>query len=210
MTLEEIRIRLESVLNPKRFKHSINVMNEAVELAGVYGENTEKAALAGLLHDCARGMKGEEIFSACEKYSILPDNVSKAQPELLHGVIGTELAREDYGITDRTVLNAIRYHTTGRENMELLEKIIFVADYIEPGRDFPGVREAREIAFTDIDRAVLLALNRTIEYVLIKGALIHIDTIFARNFMINSMKMQDRPDGDIKVRPVAISKKGLL
>lgn len=191
MLLADISRRLELVLSDKRYRHSVNVMDTAVKLAVKYGEDSEKAALAGLLHDCAREIRGVEVFEACRKYNIPVDYVSKAQPELLHGSIGAGLAKEEYDVSDESVLDAIRFHTTGRENMSMLEKIVFIADYIEPGRNFPEVHEAREIAFEDIDRAVLNALNRTIGYLVNRGVLIHTDTVNARNFMISLIKAKD-------------------
>lgn len=188
MLLADISKRLELVLSDKRYRHSVNVMDTAIKLALKYGEDSEKAALAGLLHDCAREIKGVEVFEACRKYNIPVDYVSKDQPELLHGSIGAGLAREEYAVSDESVLDAIRFHTTGRENMSMLEKIVFIADYIEPGRSFPEVHEARKIAFEDIDRAVLNALSRTIAYLVNRGVLIHTDTVNARNFMVSLIK----------------------
>ncbi len=197
MELTDIRKRLERILSEKRFVHSVNVMNTAVQLAEKYDEDPEKAALAGLLHDCAREIKGEEVFKICREYNIYVDGVSKIQPELLHGSIGAELAREQYGVCDESVLNAIRFHTTGRGNMSMLEKIVFIADYIEPGRNFPEVHETRKNAYEDIDMAILTALNRTIVYLLNKGVMIHENTIYARNFMISHIKPKSRMLGRV-------------
>ncbi len=188
MDLEDMRKRLELVLSDKRYRHSVNVMETAVKLAVKYGEDSSKAALAGLLHDCAREIRGEEIFEACRRYDIPVDMVTRAQPELLHGSIGAELAREEYAVWDESVLDAIRFHTTGRENMSMLEKIVFIADYIEPGRNFPEVHEARKIAFEDIDMAVLNSLDRTMGYLINRGVLIHTDTVNARNSVISLIK----------------------
>lgn len=184
MSRDEIKTKLEGSLTSKRFTHSLNVMKTSVELASKYAVNVEKCAMAGLLHDCARDIKGDELFEQCDKFQISIDEVSKAQPVLLHGPLGAAIAKTSYGITDEHVLKAIRYHTTGREEMTLLEKIVFIADYIEPGRNFPDVTKVRNMAFSDIDKAILMSLERTIMYVMSKGAPIHILTVKARNYII--------------------------
>ena len=184
MTRDEMKIKLEGTLSPKRFIHSVNVMNTAVELAKRYNVDLEKAAVAGLLHDCAREIRGEAALEHSRRFGIQTDYITQAQPELLHGPIGSHIARLEYGIDDEGILKAIHNHTTGRENMDMLEKIVFIADYIEPNRNFPGVEEARREAVVDLDRAVILALNKTIKHVMTKGALIHPETVSARNYLI--------------------------
>ncbi len=188
MTREDIKYRLEEILTPRRFIHSLNVMNTAMELAQRYGVDREKAAVAGLLHDCARDIRGEDILQLCGEFGIQVDEITRAQPDLLHGAVGAELAREDYGIADEAVLDAIRYHTTGYETMSMLAKVVFIADYIEPGRNFTGVNEARKAAYDDMDSAMILSLDKTIRHLLAKGSLIHPSTINARNFIISNNK----------------------
>lgn len=187
MTREEMKLQLEGALSPKRFIHSLNVMNTAVELAKKHGIDREKAGIAGLLHDCARDIRGDEVFRFCKLYGIEVDYVSAAQPELLHGPLGYHLAREKYGVEEQDILDAIYCHTTGRENMDLLAKIVFLADYIEPNRSFPGVEEVRREAFTNINMALLQALDRTVKYVMMRGTYIHPDTIKARNGIIKEL-----------------------
>ncbi|MCX7922211.1 MAG: bis(5'-nucleosyl)-tetraphosphatase (symmetrical) YqeK [Clostridia bacterium] len=184
MTIEEIKAKLENVLSAKRYKHSLRVMDTAVELAEKYGEDIEKARLAGLVHDCVRDIKGEHLLELCREYNVDVDNITKAQPELLHGPLGAEYIKSVYDVNDNEISKAIYCHTTGCENMNLLDKIIFIADYVEPGRNFPGVDEARRLAFEDIDEAMIYALDRTIKFVMDKGSLIHPDTVRARNYII--------------------------
>lgn len=184
MTREEMKMKLEETLSPKRFIHSINVMKTAIELSKNYGVDTEKAAIAGLLHDCAREIKGEQVFELCRRFNIETDYITQAQPELLHGPIGSYLAKIEYGVEEPDILRAISRHTTGHENMEMLDKIVFIADYIEPNRNFPGVEDARKEANTNIDRALIMALNKTIKHVMTKGAMIHPETVNARNYLI--------------------------
>ncbi|NLC69089.1 MAG: HD domain-containing protein [Clostridiaceae bacterium] len=184
MTLEEMKEKLKRDLDTERYMHSINVMNTAVELAGYYAVDKRKAEIAGILHDCARGLSREGIFSTCIIAGIKVDEINKRQPKLLHGPVGAYLARVDYGIGDEEVLEAIKVHTTGKENMGMLDKIIFLADIIEPERDFQGVDRIREMAYMDIDRALMLAFDRIITHVLEKRELLHPDTINARNYIL--------------------------
>ncbi len=189
MTLQEMKKKLEETLSSKRFKHSIGVMDTAVKLAKKYDEDEDKAAIAGILHDCARNIEGQKVFEFCERYGIEVNYITRLQPQLLHGPIGAALARDVYGVDDEDVIKAIDCHTTGKENMTLLDKIVFIADYIEPGRKFHGVEEIRDLAYKDLDKAILLSLENTIRHILNKGILIHPDTINARNYIImESMK----------------------
>ena len=142
----EISKKLRQVIRPSRYRHTLGVTDTAVLLAACYGVDTEKARLAGLLHDC-----GKEAASALE-----------------HGAVGAKLAKEVYGIEDEEILSAIRWHTTGRPGMSLLEEIIFVADYIEPCRDgrLPANRLQllRKTAFSDLHRTVVMILDDTFAF----------------------------------------------
>jgi|LSQX01.2.fsa_nt_gb predicted HD superfamily hydrolase involved in NAD metabolism len=184
MTLEDIKIQLEKSLPYKRFVHSVNVMKAAQELAARHKENEHKAALAGLLHDCARRFDKKETLKYCESKGIYIDDISFMNPVLLHGPAGSYIAKEEYGVDDEDILSAIYCHTTGKENMSILEKIVFIADYIEPGRDFPGVGKVRNTAFKDLDGAVLASLEQGIIHVILKGTLIHQDSVKARNYIL--------------------------
>lgn len=184
MTIDDIKNLLMEKLSPKRYKHSLNVMDTAGKLADTYGLDVAKASLAGLIHDCAREIRGNDVFLECNRFNIEISNVCKIQPELLHGPLGAKLAEEQYGITDEIILNAVRWHTTGHENMDLMAKVIYIADYIEPGRSFPGIEEARQLAFKNIDSAMVFSLDRTIRFVVSRGLLVHPDTINARNSIL--------------------------
>ncbi len=184
MNIEELKNILETDLIPKRFIHSLNVANMAVKLSSRYGEDCGKALVAGLLHDYARDVRNWDMVPLCEQYGVETDEITRSQPELLHGPLAAAIVQEKFGIDDPDILNSIHYHTTGRENMSILEKIIFISDYIEPGRVFPGVDEIRKVAFSDIDASIIIALDSTIKYVIKKGALIQPDSIDARNFII--------------------------
>lgn len=171
-------------LKTKRLLHSFGVRDTAEKLAEKYGVDKHKARIIGLIHDAAKEKSDEEIIEICEKNNYELDEVSKSSPSILHGFAGRIIANELMGITDEDSLNAIQYHTTGRKMMSDLEKIIYIADYIEPHRDFPGVSELREAAFRNLDEALLLAFDSTIKLVVSRRNLLHKDSVEARNYII--------------------------
>ena len=176
--------RLRNMLTPGRLKHSLGVRDTAVRLAEVYNCDVEKARIAGLLHDCAKDINKQQILQMCDKFDIVLDNISKHATQLVHGPLGAQIAKSEFKITDESVLEAIKYHTVGKAGMSKLTKIIYLADYIEPNRQFPGVDYLREIAFKDLNKAVILAIDNTIKYILKRGQLIHPNTIDARNYIL--------------------------
>lgn len=172
--IEAINAKLHSVLTPKRYKHTQGVAQESLQLAKRYGADTDKAYLAGLLHDCAKCFTDEEKLELCDRYGLVLDDILKSQPDLTHSFLGAKIAKEEYGINDSEVLDAIAYHTTGRPNMSILEKIVFIADYIEPNRDyFEGLDKVRELAYKDINKAIIYSLENTINYNKNKKRIIH-------------------------------------
>ncbi len=201
MNIEELKGILEADLIPKRFIHSLNVANTAAKLSSRYGQDGGKAVVAGLLHDYARDVRNWDMVPLCEQYGVQTDEITRSQPELLHGPLAAAIVHEKFGIDDPDILNAIHYHTTGRGNMSTLEKIIFISDYIEPGRIFPGVDEIRKVAFSDIDAAIIIALDSTIKYVIKKGALIQPDSIEARNFIIAGKRIAPGNNQSIPGQP---------
>lgn len=180
----EIDRYLKDNLKQSRYEHSLSVSDTAVKLAQHYNGNICKAKLAGLIHDCAKNMREEELLKIAHKCGVVIDRVCESEPELLHGLCSAYIAKNVMKIYDEEVLQSVICHTTGKKNMSLLEKIIYVADYIEPLRDFEGVEELRKAAYEDIDKALLLAFNNTINYVIVCGGLIHLNTIEARNYLI--------------------------
>ena len=182
MTYEEMKEKLKSRLKPTRYEHSVGVADTAVVLAERFGVNVEKARIAGLLHDCARQFPNEQLPTEAEKRHITYGMVEKNMPLLLHGYVGARLIEEEYGIADGEISQAIYRHTVGGADMTDLDKIIYFADMIEPGRRYPGVDELRSLAKTaTLDEMVLAGLTRSIKFVLEKGHLIHPDTVIARN-----------------------------
>lgn len=168
--LKKIRKAMEKTLDSKRYEHTLGVEYTAAALAMRYGASIKSAQIAGLLHDCAKCMSDDKRLSICEKHNICISEYERRNPSLLHAKVGSFLAMEEYDVTDLDVIHAILNHTTGRPGMTLLEKIVFVADYIEPGRDkAANLSEIRQMAFVDLDAAMLRILEDTLKYLEIKG-----------------------------------------
>ncbi len=163
--LKKIRKAMEKSLTTKRYEHTLGVAYTATSLAMRYDADIKNAQLAGLLHDCAKCLSDEKRLSICEKHNISINDIERRNPFLLHAKVGSFLAMDEYKVNDSDVINAILNHTTGRPGMSLLEKIIFIADYIEPGRkQAPNLKEIRKLAFIDLDEALLKVLEDTLEY----------------------------------------------
>jgi predicted HD superfamily hydrolase involved in NAD metabolism len=184
---ESIKKYLESSISSKRYVHSINVSVTAAKLAEQYGCDVLKADVAGLVHDCAKELDMEQLLDCLSEENIATDEMTLNTKELLHGPAAVHICRTVFGIEDKEILSAVRYHITGRENMTLLEKIIYLSDFIEPSRSFEGVEELRELATKDLDRALLFAFNSSIVYLISKNGSIHMDTILARNYMLEGL-----------------------
>lgn len=175
--------RIRGMLSDKRFRHSLDVRDTAVKLAEFYGADSRKAALAGLLHDCARDLPEEKLLVLARQNHIPVDEVDEALPIILHAPVGALLAERQFGVRDPVVLKAIALHTLGDKDMTLLDKIIFVADKAEPGRAFPGVQELQEIMWRDLDRAMLWCLDAAITMSLRNNELIHPKAVSTRNWI---------------------------
>ncbi len=182
--------KLKEDIGIKRYEHSLRVMETSIELAKRYNSSIEKAAVAGLLHDCGK-LKGEtNLLKVCSDFGIILDGMTKINSELIHSVLGAAIAEKEYGIKDEEVLKAIKYHTTGRENMSLLEKIVYIADLIEPGRSFEGVDKLRKLALEDLDRCLIYSLDNTLKFLIENKKIIHIDSIKARNYLLIQTTME--------------------
>lgn len=190
--MDSIKDYIEKNLSDKRRAHVYGVAETAKALAEKYGCNSEKAETAALFHDMFRSTP-EEILNMYVRQMNL-DTVYINNANLAHGPIAAVIMKRDYGIDDEDLINAVRYHTTGREGMSLLEKIIYLADAIEPGREYPGVDELRKIAETSLDKACLASMERSIKYICERGFFLHEDTIKARNDLLrkeSNMKCRD-------------------
>lgn len=158
--LHKIKKHLSKVLDEKRYDHTLGVAYTAAALAMRYNADIKKAETAGLLHDCAKCMENDKKLNICEKHKIEISEAEMKNPFLLHAKVGAYVAKKKYDIKDEDILNAIRYHTTGRPAMSLLEKIVYIADYIEPGRNHASnLDEVRTLAFQDLDSALIVILN---------------------------------------------------
>ena len=164
--LEEVVIRL---LNPNRVKHVLGCRDTAVELAKRWGADETDAARAGILHDITKAIDGPLQLTLCEAYGKILSDFSRRYPKTLHALTGSMVAERIFG-ENKAVVSAIEHHTTGKADMNLLEMIIYVADYMEPNRDFPGVERLRELAFSDIQAALKLGLEMTLEHLKRQGA----------------------------------------
>ena len=167
---EKAEKRLRKELDAGRFRHTMGVTYTAACLAMVHGCELEKARIAGLLHDCAKCIPNDKKIRMCKKNHIFITPAEEANPSLLHAKLGAFLAAKKYHIGDRTILNAIACHTTGKPEMTLLDKILYIADYIEPNRaELPDMSEARRLAFEDIDECLYLLLRDSLVYLQTKG-----------------------------------------
>lgn len=173
--------KLKSMLSEKRYIHSIGVSETAVKMAQKYGADVEKARIAGLLHDCAKNLSYEDSLKKCAELGVELSDVEKANYALIHAPLGVKVAETEFGITDKEILHAILTHTVAGEEMSVLDKIIYLADMIEPSRDFDGVETHRKYAFEDLDKAFLYALDESIIHNVQKGVLLHPNTVIARN-----------------------------
>ncbi|MDP4083439.1 MAG: bis(5'-nucleosyl)-tetraphosphatase (symmetrical) YqeK [Bacillota bacterium] len=167
-----------------RYLHTIGVMETANKLAQLYGANEKKAEMSAVFHDYAKFRPKEEMKEIILEQG-MPEDLLQYNSELWHAPVGAFLVEKEVGITDPEVLDAIRYHTSGRPNMTKLEKVIYLADYIEPGRIFPGVDEVRQLASTDLDRALIKAIQNTIMFLLKKGQQVYPATFHTYNDLVS-------------------------
>lgn len=184
LTEEEMHKKLRSAQKERRYFHTLGVVKEAVRLAPKYGVEVEKAKIAALLHDCAKNFEQEKFLEIAAEYGVTLEDIAIKEPALVHAFLGAAVAYRDYGVTDKEILDAIYYHTTARANMTNLEKLIYIADMIEPGRTMPQAEELRKMVEENLDDALIYAIDCSIKHVIKKGRLIHPDSIEARNYLI--------------------------
>ena len=181
---KEIEEKLRRALDDYRFRHTLGVAYTAAALAMSHGADVEKARLAGLLHDCAKGIKGQERIALCEKNGIDITPTERENTSLLHSKLGVLFASDLYGINDPEILGAIRWHTTGRPEMSTLEKIVYIADLIEPNRDemMTIAPEIRTLAFRDLDMGCEAAMAESIRYLRSTDKTMDENTVEAYNY----------------------------
>lgn len=183
MNKEDIIASVSKQMPERRWIHTQGVMGTSRYLAEKYGEDPDRAELAAIIHDVAKYWPVEEQRQYIVKHE-LNRELLDYNKELWHAEIGSHVAWAQYGIEDQGIRDAIRYHTSGRAGMSLIEKIVWLADYIEPGRDFPGVEEARRLAEQSLDTAILYGLNATITILIERNRIIYPGTVTARNSLI--------------------------
>lgn len=178
--IARLRDKVKHRQTAKRFEHTLGVAYTAACMAFTLDVPPLKAELAGLLHDCAKCYTDKELISMCQHDKVELTSEELASPAVIHAKYGSFMAEHEFGIADSDILNAIRFHTTGRPDMSTLEKIIFTADYIEPLRDkASNLNEARRLAFTDLDECVYNILDATVTYLKSQGSVIVPDTMLA-------------------------------
>ena len=181
---------LKYMLKTSRYEHTLRVVKKAVELGSIYEVNVEKCRIAALLHDCAKG--NEKHYK--EKYLNIYNNLIKEEqyseftnPFLQHCLLGRIVAEEKYKVDDEDILNAILYHTTGRLNMTMYEKIIYLADKTEDGRDYPEVENIRKTSIMDLNSAIIISINNNIKYLIDRNQEISLNSILLRNQLIGGI-----------------------
>ncbi len=183
--IEKLKEDLKIVLSDSRYNHSISVMNMCEALASKYNVNVKKAKLVGLMHDMAKDMTKEEKIQYVKNNNIECSLIEEKIVEILHGKIAADICKKRYQF-DEEMCTAIKYHTTGKENMTLLEKILFIADKIDETRNYEGVEELRKLAFEDLDKSILKNINDTLIINIQKNRLILEESIKTRNNLLLS------------------------
>ena len=188
LTPDQLRPIALSYLKPKRMPHVLGTEQEAVRLARQYGADETQARIAALLHDCTKKLDMDRQLALCRQYGIPLDDLEQHALKLLHAKTGAAIARDVFAVDD-AVYRAIYWHTTGHANMTKLEKIIYLADYIEPSRDFPGVDDLRRAVHADLDRGLLKALDDSIRDMQQWGNPVHHNTLDARDYLLRGKQI---------------------
>ncbi len=179
------KIILKDMLSEKRYAHSLSVADTAAKLAVINDADIEKAYLAGLMHDYAKDIPAEKLLEIAQEQGLITDETEILAPYLLHGPVGAYLLRERKIITDEEILQAIALHTTAGKDMSLLDRIIYMADYIEPGRKYGNVDNIRTITYKNLDFGLASCFDNVIMYLISSGSYIHPNSIMARNTVIS-------------------------
>ncbi len=183
-TIDEIIEYLKNNLSEKRFAHTMGVAKTAQSLAETWGADSSSAFLAGLVHDCAKEVPFSDMLRLMTKYDYTLDDIERESVAILHAPCGAFLAEEVFGIKDRSILDAVKFHTVGRPDMTLLEKVIYVADFIEPTRCHKEAEALRQLAYKDLDKAVLCESDMVIKFTIDRGKAVHPATIITRNYYL--------------------------
>ncbi len=188
MFCEQIKEYIENNLSSKRYRHSVSVAEEAKKLAEKYNANVDKAYFAGLAHDMAKEIEKEEVLQLLKKFG--REDLAKRYPySLIHGPVSALILKNDFLVDDEEILDAVWYHTTGKEDMAMLSKIIYIADFIEPNRKFDGVENVRKLAYSNIDKAIVEGAGIVICNTISRNLPLDVDTVLARNYLLSSVKI---------------------
>lgn len=190
LSIKEIKLYLKANLAEKRYSHILGVAETAKKLAKLNGVSEEMAEIAGLAHDVAKNLSKVKMKEIINEHNIVLSEIEENNTNLWHSIIGPIEAKNKLGIEDEEILDAIRWHTTGKEDMSILTKIIYIADMIEPSRNFERVEAIRKVTFEDLDMGVYCGLTRSIEFLLIKNLLIDENTMRARNYFLFDPKFK--------------------
>lgn len=188
-TVEQVQKRLERMLKPDRLQHSYGVAREAARLADLYRADPQKAYYAGLCHDICKNMPAQEQLQWIKRSAIMLDDAFYCQPPIWHGFAAAQYIREEIGVEDEEILGAVRYHTTGRAGMSLLEKIVFTADLTEENRDYPDIWTVRTLANQSLEQAVFYILRYNLGKLLVNGGPICRDCWEAYNHLVFSKEI---------------------
>ncbi len=186
--IEEFKARLKKSLTAERYEHSLLVMRTAMELAERFEVDPKQAQLAGLLHDAAKHLPNEKLLSLAKQYGWEIDPVEEAHGQLLHAPASAELVKEEFGVKDAEILGAIAFHTVGHPAMTQLEKIIYLADHIEPSRDYPEVEKVRNLSKTSLDEAIVACIDSMLSFLIQYGKPICFKTLQTRNYYLLGKK----------------------
>jgi predicted HD superfamily hydrolase involved in NAD metabolism len=185
---DKILAKLAKTLDSERYKHCLRAEKIALALAKKYRVNKAKTSLAALLHDCARRYDRPALLRKARQLDLTIDPIRRFEPKLFHGEIGAIMARREFGVKSKEIQRAISRHTTGAPGMTALEKVIYLADHIEEGRDFPGVGRLRKLAFDDMDRAIFESTSAMIGFLLERGLPVYPPTVETRNYFLAKLK----------------------
>lgn len=191
--LEELRDRVRKRMREKRYIHTLGVEEKVVELAEKYRADIEKCRIAAILHDVAKEMQIDKMKDICQKN--FSEELSKEDMEIneiLHSFAGCIIARDEFGITDEDILNGIKYHTVGKRGLSLLGRIIYIADGIEKNRDYPAVDEIRREVEKDLDKGIILEIDRKVEYLTERKGKIHKNTVEMREWLKKKQPKEEK------------------
>ncbi len=196
MQSEKYQRLMQDILDDKLYRHSLGVAEAAAYLAEQYGGDVQKAYCSGIVHDYGKRYNSTELINKAKQLKLSLDHITRKEYRLLHAPVGAALLKAELKICDPEILRAVACHTTGRSRMSRLEKIVYLADHIEAGRNFPGVDRIRQIAGNNLDQALLTAVNLTIMSVLERGLLLHPRSVAFRNYLLASLRKQECRNSD--------------